>query len=282
MAWLEKDRTVAWMIALAFFLAVVTFHDEVTTLAIRLRRSMSVGNYNLLFTAASVAGFIAWMWMILVPRARSKQSSVIYIFLIPTLALVVLCFAFLQSYSIEAVHFFQYAMLAILLFPLLKSYGAAVFLSTVLGIADELYQYLVLTPRFGYLDLNDILLNLVGAGLAAVTIYMTTGKFVSQRHRNRAIMSVTLAILLTALAYLAFHLLGLVRWDSGSTDLQPGWFFVNRLPQSNAFWTEVSYGKSIHILKPWEGILAGIFLSGYYFILDLLPAGKRDEDSPVI
>ena len=143
-------------------------------------------------------------------------------------------------------------------------------------------QYLVLTPRFGDLDLNDILLNLAGAGLAAVTIYMTTGKPVSLRHRKTATMSAALAILLTALSYLTFHLLGLVRWDPGATDLQPGWFFVNRLPQTNAFWTEVSYGKSIHILKPLEGILAMTFLFGYYFILDLLPAGKRDEGSPVI
>lgn len=59
-SWLSKQKTINILLTALFFLAVVVFHDEVTQLAIKLRRSMSLSGYNLFFTVAAGIGFFVW------------------------------------------------------------------------------------------------------------------------------------------------------------------------------------------------------------------------------
>ena len=74
---------------------------------------------------------------------------------------------------VEAIHFLQYGLLAVLLDAGLRSPVRAALLATALGVVDECYQYFVLYadhPSRGeaiYLDGNDMLLDAIGAVLGA-------------------------------------------------------------------------------------------------------------------
>jgi len=266
--WLKRHRAINILLASAYFLAVVGFHEEVTMLAIQLRLKVSIEGYNLFFGLATLAGFIIWFSWLTRNIIRRKNFKPALIFLLPTLALTVIFFFYALTYTIEAIHYFQYAILAVLLFPLLKSYGATVFWATILGVFDETYQYLILTPAFSYFDLNDILLNLLGAGLAAVTIYLATG--IGTPSLSRKIhLRVTIIFILSLAAFYAFAwYTDLIHWYPDSAGETARWFTISRTPLESTFWTQAYKGKYFHIVRPWEGVGMMAFLFPYYFILD--------------
>jgi hypothetical protein len=268
LGWLEVNRLINILLAVVFFLAVVVFHDEVTRLVLKLRRSISVDTYNLLFTVATILGFgiwIAWLW----PKMKKPHTlKAVWVFLVPTLVLITLFFLFMQTYAIEAVHFFQYAILAILLFPLVKSYGATVFWATLLGIMDEVYQYVILTPDFNYFDFNDVLLNLLGAGIAMVTVSITTGIHFHGKNLKNALKAVIIAILTLTSIFTILYICNYIRWYPCTSGEEPFWFTINRTSPLPGFWFEVYNGRSLHILNPKEGTSLLFFLILYYFLLD--------------
>lgn len=82
-------------------------------------------------------------------------------------------YIFLFVSSIEAIHFIQYAILSLLLMILFKDLYLSFFISMLLGLLDEIYQYFVLyagQPDV-YLDYNDMLLNNHGA-IMGIIIYL--------------------------------------------------------------------------------------------------------------
>lgn len=265
--WLSRHRTINILLVMAYFFAVVGLHDAVTVLAIQLRRSMSVEGYNLFFTLSAGVLFLAWTGWLAKNVIKSKEYPVLWIFLMPTFLLILLFFLFMQTYAIEAVHFFQYALLTILLFPLLRSYGAAVFWATMLGVIDELFQYQFLTPDFAYFDLNDIMLNLLGAGLAAATIYLSTGIRTRVIDIKNRLWIVIIFSVTMALTYGILYITGLVTWYP-SPGVDAGWFSVNRSGPENDFWTLAYPGKYFHILRPREGFALMIALLTGYWMLD--------------
>lgn len=93
-------------------------------------------------------------------------------------ALTVLLWDRWLTYSVpEYLHHPQYAFLAILLARAIDpqrrrlAVGRVLFWTTLLGMADELLQYLWITASYSeYLDFNDFLTNLIGA-MAGVLLY---------------------------------------------------------------------------------------------------------------
>ncbi len=269
--WLTQRKALNIFLAATFFIAVVAFHDEVTDLVIYFRRRVSLSAYNLFFTTATALSALIWLFWALRHARRRFQPDLILLFLIPTLLLTLVFFLFMLTYTIEAIHFIQYAILALFLFPLLKSYGATVFWTTILGILDEIFQYVFLTPFFKYFDFNDILLNLAGAGIAAVSIRLAGNHNVARENRNRALLSAGLFILLVVAAFSVAYGAGLIRWYSLPGEVQPAWFAINRAVPQPGFWTEVYKGRFIHIAGHTEGLSALALLFAYYFSMDRLP-----------
>lgn len=73
----------------------------------------------------------------------------------------------------EAIHFIQYAFLAIPVFALTLRPSQTVFWAALMGALNEAYQYFVLYPdnREVYFDFDDIVLNLIRAGIGVVMIF---------------------------------------------------------------------------------------------------------------
>jgi VanZ family protein len=232
---------------------------------------MSISGYNMFFTMATILGFGTWILLLWLKVRKNRTYKVVIIFLLPTLLLIALFFMLMQTYAIEAVHFFQYAILAILIFPLIKSYGATVFWATFFGMLDEIYQYTILTPYFEYFDINDILLNLLGAGVAVVTIYLSTGFRTTRSDRIKGTRAVLYFVILVGIIYTILHLGNYISWYPATSGDQPLWFAISRTPSIERFWTEAYPGKFLHIIGPWEGLAISLILFGYYFLLDWVP-----------
>jgi len=187
-------------------------------------------------------------------------------------ALTVSSFRLLMVYNIEAIHFVEYMLLAMILLPVLKSYGETVFWVTILGVLDELFQYKFLTPDFGYFDFNDCFLNLVGAGAGVLFIFISAGDSIETRQRKKWFLSPAIITGAGLLAVLIFLFL------SSKMTINPtetfgidSWFSLNREAMPDEFWTEAYPGRKFHIFRPCEGIFllyllcAGFFLFDYFF-----------------
>jgi hypothetical protein len=183
--------------------------------------------------------------------------------------MMVFSFRFLMVYSIEAIHFVEYLLVALILLPVLRSYGETVFWVTILGILDELFQYRFLTPTFEYFDFNDITLNLIGAGAGAVMVFVISDHVIEIRrikwHKSPAI--------LTGLGLLIIFFMLLM---SGKMTINPldtpgseNWFSLNRKSMPAEFWKEAYPGRVFHILRPFEGITLIILFMVGFFMLDV-------------
>lgn len=164
-------KALAFSICVIYYLIVVLPHNEVGEAVNDIFSSFSRAQYN-----SIVAAIFAIIIIILIVLGRQKHQvgdrDKVKPFIAFTLLFIILCFFFLMVVYVESVHFVQYAILSILLFPLLGRYTSAMVWGTVLGALDELYQYLILENISLYYDFNDIVLDAVGAGAGLVILFV--------------------------------------------------------------------------------------------------------------
>lgn len=266
--WLGRNKIVSVLAGIAVYFSIVAFHDEITGLVIKLRNNVGRDQYNDYFAY----GFLAHMIIVLIImiyyslRERQKLLKLSLVAVISALSLV--SYRVLMTYNIEAIHFVEYMLLAMILMPVIRSYGETVFWVTILGILDELFQYRFLTPNFEYFDFNDNILNLIGAGAGVVMIFILGGDAVQLRkmkwYRSPAVI--------TGLGLLIIFFILLI---SGKMTVNPPelpgsdtWFWLNRKKMPDEFWTTGYPGRNFHILRPMEGIILMYLLFAGFFILD--------------
>ena len=268
MHWLSTHRATAVASALATFAAVVFFHDPITVWATAQFHKIGRDAYNqyaeYAFGGLLVPLVAAIGWLIL--KNRHNQAAIllftIHIFLIA------LGYRYLVTFNIEFVHFFAYLLIALLLLPACRSVGETVIWTTLLGALDELYQYLVLNPDYGYYDFNDVLLNLIGAGVGTV-LALLGGNVLVNAEPSAGRVSVAVYVALS------IPILVLVGWKTGWIAMEPmelkgghPFFTFIRKAQPPGFWTEAYPGRVFHIVKPLEGAMAIFLFFGAFLGVD--------------
>ncbi len=266
--WLGRNKTIAVLIAIVVYFSIVTFHDEITQIAIKMRNAIGRDLYN---------SYLAYFFLILLVIVTGWFARNIYksenklqntLLVVAITGLMLFSFRFLMVYNIEAIHFVEYMIVAVILLPVFRSYGATVFWVTLLGVLDELFQYIYLVPEFEYFDFNDNVLNLLGAGAGAIMVFTMGNDAVGIKsykwYRSPAILTAAGLLVIFAGLYLS----GKMTIDP--TGIQDGsnWFSLNRGTMPEGFWTEAYPGRRFHILKPWEGIAVIYLLFGMFFYLD--------------
>jgi len=166
--------------------------------------------------------------------------------------------------NIEVVHFFQYAMFALLCFPLTLNYNQTMIISTLAGALDEAYQFFYLAPqRTDYFDFNDVVINLVGVafGLLVIKIFKPATKVISLKQFLFSPASI-LTILISVIIFISFNtnFLGIYHTN---TDAQ----FVLVKKTFDSFWTTVHPNITYHVMLPLEGLLVIISLWFFYWPL---------------
>ncbi|MEY3368165.1 MAG: hypothetical protein RI973_1320 [Bacteroidota bacterium] len=266
----KKAPFLYFAMIVAYFLLVVLPHELIGKwLATSLDEKLGREKYNqlVLFLAfVALATFATKFWVNVKSDARANKGTIA--FLLFTLAIIAVAFNYLVVVNIEVIHLFQYALLAILLFPAVGSYGATIGWATLLGAADEAWQHFYLAPlKSNYYDFNDILLDLLGAALGLIIIKSSFKNLEIQTERAGTAMS---ALLLTtgvlALLLPVAFAAGLIHYYTPEKEAICRWVII-RAPQTS-FWTTVHPNVTFHVMQPMEGLIVLSMLLLYYQGLD--------------
>lgn len=172
---------------------------------------------------------------------------------------------FLTVNNSELAHFLQYAIFGFSTYWLCRHVGETIAWATLVGLADEGYQYFVLHAGWGIpWDFNDVTLNLFGAALGAILA-------ASQWQRSGELWWKRPGIIVLCLAYATLLLLlvaGRVTLYEDKS-VQTVWFSLSRLRVAGFWFFDETWGpRRIHMLSPVEGPVMLAALVAAYLQLD--------------
>jgi hypothetical protein len=283
LSWFHERKLLAAAAAGIYFAAVVLCHEKVTKFVEWLSARLSFRVYNnLMFDVSILITLIFAVLAIVGIRNGEHRQRQIALWLF-TAGLVVGSYKTLIVFNVESIHYLQYALLTLPVFALVTRYGETVFWATLLGALDEAYQYFVLYPdrKDLYFDFNDIVLNLVGAGIGVTFIYtllnvkanpFTFNSSLRRKWHKSPAFLVTFTILLgTFILYVT----GLLRFHP-DPEAAGVLILLSRTPAPPSFWIVPSIGNTFHVLSPLEGVISAAVIMACYSLMDRLsPAKKR-------
>ncbi len=170
--------------------------------------------------------------------------------------------------NVEMIHFVQYGILAVLLYPLLLNYESTLLIATLMGAADEAYQYWVLAPfNTEYYDFNDIIINLLGATLGLILLSASGVR--EKQYRTwlpslSAILSIILGVIAAILYYEGY--LTVYPLEDGGEAL----ITLVRKAQTE-FWTVMPPDERFHAVRPLAGFISIFLLLQFYRKLGYTP-----------
>jgi len=185
--------------------------------------------------------------------SHPEKSKLLFYFVVNVILSAVII-KLLFVINIEVIHFPQYAMFAILIFPLIGNYTATLIWATLGGMLDEAYQYFYLAPKdTSYYDLNDVVTNLIGAVFGILILAVFQVKEFSRFKLKSSSIWIGLGILF--LAILGSHLSGVL--SIYPSEERP--FHIMR-EWPPGFWSTVNPNVSFHVIRPIEGMVITIVL----------------------
>ena len=181
----------------------------------------------------------------------------------------------------ERIHYPQYAVLAWLVAWVMDPrrerwpFGAILLLCTLIGIADEIYQYTHETLTYSdYLDFNDFLLNLLGSMAGLLLYYGFRAPPCTAGATYRAGMIGF--PLLGSFILLSLFLMATppAKGSQAGQDRVASTFpSIERRPDSYGHWRDGPHNGRYLILEPWTGTL---LLTGLGMLFARFPAGRSD------
>lgn len=249
LSFLRKHKVLNLIIVLVYYLIVVLPHEEVGKFIAKSFSKMSRDEYNFVILICTLLGLGLYLIPIILNIIRKKAPSITVFYLLINVLSAVLCFKMLFVVNVEAIHFVQYGVLCLLIFPLLQSYWKTAFWCLLLGAIDEGWQYFYLAPlRTNYYDFNDVIINLVGAGfgLTFLCSFAISENDKSTFKRSKETYLSAMVILGTLILYAAG--------------------FLIRKPMTG-FWQVVHPQVTYHVIYPIEGIIIAALLVYFYSFL---------------
>lgn len=274
-AWFSERKLFTVILASIYLTVVILFHRDVSGIFDWLSEKLSFKVYNDLIFLISLMVMVVCGVFVLIRIIKGEQRFLKIIYWMFTAFLVVISYKTLVVFNVENIHFPQYAVLTLPVFALFKRFGETVFWVTLLGAFDEAYQYFVLYRNNNavYLDFNDIVLNLIGAGIGVVLIYTLSDlrseslafHANSSRKWNKSIIfTITVCILVGGISLYAAGILRFYPEVNAPNAL----IVLSRLPAPTQFWTIPTHGKPFHIFHPIEGMFFSAILIACYSLMD--------------
>jgi len=252
--WLSGHRFINLLILLVYFLIVVLPHEEVGIWISNIFKPYTRDFYNHVLMLCASGGLLVYLFVCY--RAVNKPIPRLLLgYLLLNLILAILCFKVLFVVNVEAIHFLQYAVFALLCYPMINNYNLTLVYTTIASAIDEGYQFYYLAPeRTMYYDFNDVIINLIGAVFGLILIRSlrrgykkyTFVDFISSIH-----FKIFLGLLIIIIGLFASGLLVKI-YDPQDTYAK---FWLIR-QQAFGFWQErPRFNFRYHIVQPWEGVL---------------------------
>jgi len=266
---LKNRKLINLLLLFVYYLLVVLPHEQVGLLTVKIFGGFERDTYNLIVLVISLS-FLAVAVITLAKKMLiHSQKKLILFYLLSTIGFATLCVNILFVVNIEVVHFFQYAMFALLCYPLTLNYNQTMLLSTLAGALDEAYQYFYLAPqRTDYFDFNDVVINLIGVafGLIIIKIYKPLSNAISfkQFFSSPAFILLLLTSVVICIAIIT-NVLGVYH-----TNIEAQFILVKKAFSS--FWITVHPNITYHVMLPFEGLFVTIGLWLFYY-----PLGKENK-----
>lgn len=270
--WLSKHKAVNVVLIGIYYLLAVLPHEQVGVfISKNVRKPMGLEAYDRIMLQIAIGGLLLYGIVVIWNIIKKPKQYPTLIYLIANICFASASVFALFVLNIEAIHFFQYGLLALLLFPLLRSYSATLFWGTILGAIDEAYQYFYLSPdRTDYFDFNDVILDLIGVAFGLILLRSFNPSISKVKSwLNKPIFITSMGIgLLTGLV----HLMGWLRFYPDDTAKQ-AFLLVKKVPTD--FWSKVPPNITFHIVQPLEGIILIILLLVFFIGLRFGAADER-------
>ena len=272
-SWLARNRLPAGFLAAAYSAVLIFGHGGASRISDRITDSLTRVLFNRIITALLLAVLVLLVLCLVNNCRRFRANRCAILFPAATALLAVAGFNTLMVTNIESIHFPLYALLAVPVCALTRKFGAAVLWTTLLGALDEAYQYFWLYRNLKtvYFDFNDVVLNLIGAGMGVTVIYLWSGgrNPLADKGRRPSTPGEPWLFLPAALGLLLF-----LAVMAGPVHLYPDAaasgqaLVLSRAPAPADFWTRFPWGKTCHFLNPLEGLLLVQGLVLFYGLLD--------------
>ena len=277
--WLAARPLVNVGMALVYYLLVVLPHEWVGVQVGAWLSGLTRSQAN---TRILIAVFVS-LALYFIPvfrglfRAPQKWGTLFY--LVATIALTVLAFNTLVILNTELIHFFQYAMMAVLMFPLCKTYGSTLFWVCLLGAIDEGYQYFYLAPeRTGYYDFNDVIINTLGGVFGLILLKSQGIAFMLNKAKQWWKNPIFWTILGGILIFIALKVGGLLYvYPPDGDTVTPILLYAK--PRPPVFWSVVYPRVYYHVVQPLEGLILTSILLLFYKGLDLV---DKTSNTPAV
>ncbi|MCG9909896.1 MAG: VanZ family protein [Flavobacteriales bacterium] len=267
--YLSENKLLTGALILVYSFCILFFHQEVATEAVKIKNNLGVEAFN---RNVQLIGFIVlFVYLIFVGFAlyfaqeRKRKAA----YLIITLLLIILHALLMFELNIEIIHALEFGLLAFLIFPLTRRFGAAIIYSVPVMFFDEWLQYSVWYPGYvEYFEFNDIVLDILGAGFMMVTLYIggvkPKGKNIALFNRTE-IRVLGIFILLIALSMVTCILAPFKSGECGHTLL-----VLNHLENPSDFWQIHPHHQTrYHVMKPGEGLIVIALTCLFYAGLDI-------------
>lgn len=266
--YLSGHKNIAALLLAAYFLGLVYFHEGATIVADWLKYKLTLRYYNLTLLLSGLVFSFATGYYLWRRIMKHREYRILFQWFLITILAMILALFTMMVVNMEAIHYLQYAILAVLIFPLVQRYEDAFIGATILGMVDEMYQYLVLNPSFKYFDFNDIILNMLGAGAGLVVMAVVSSpesRNPRKGYRSSSAFFIGIIILLGIIFSANF----MVSFFPVSANHEGWhWFSLYRQNLPDPYWTYLYENRYYHILRPWEGIMVMSVLTIFYARID--------------
>lgn len=272
-----------WSLVLTYYVVNCLMHLQFSLWLVSQRDTL-LGKraYAELVPGLAIAGGIGLILWLIVRLRRSPHPGLTSAFWLLWLGSVFLIDRYLTFSVNEYAHYPQYALLAWLLARAMDPQrvrwyvGRVLFWGTLMGIGDELLQYLWITTSYSdYLDFNDFIVNLVAVGAGVLLYYGPAAKPVQSGVYRKPVVEllVTGAIALGVLVGLQTGRMvqsptekippgGIVQLTDGSRRL-----YLQRGPDFYGSWQAGPRHGRYYVMPPLPAllilVLAGLAFSSY-------------------
>lgn len=248
--WASKNVILNVVIVIIYYLLVVLPHEIVGGIIAGMFREHGRPFYDKILLIVFSAILMIFIITLSKRIYHHTNRKIVLFYLLLTCFFAFLCYEYLFVVNVEAIHFVQYGVLAILLFPLFRNYTYVLIWTTVAGVIDEFYQYDILAPgKTEYYDFNDVIIDMVGAGfgMVAIRVYDPEIFRFDFSHFLKSLHSKLIFLFLGVVSIL--FVVGLFTYypEEGSI------FFLQAKPIP-WFWFELPPEVVFHVIPPWEGV----------------------------
>ena len=290
-----------WLLAITYWVVCCLMHLRFSIWLVRQRATQS-GHmaYSDLMPALVIAGGIGLALWIVLSLRRSPRPWLTGAYWL----LWLLAFGLIDHYltfSInEHAHYPQYGLLALLLAramdPQRKRWvvGRVLFWTTLMGMGDELSQYLWITTSYSeYLDFNDFLTNLIAAAAGMLLYYGPAATPPDLGERRPPVVELVVTGALVVLVLLGLQSGRLV--PSSTERIAPGGImqladgshrlYLQRGPDLYGVWTNGPRNGRYYVMSPMPTLmlmlLAGFTFASYASLRYTMPSMRGNQlDNP--